>query len=78
MPTYFFVWTDETVDHVAQHGVSPDEFEHIVQDPESNGISKSTGRPFAVGVLEDGREILCVYEFIDDCTIEPITAYELD
>ena len=78
MPTYIFVWTDATVDHLEQHGVSPDEFERIVQDPDSIGISRSTGRPYAVAILDDGREIICIYELIYHMTIEPITAYELD
>jgi len=78
MPTYIFVWSDETVEHLEEHGVTPDEFERVVQDPDSNGISRSTGRPYAVAILDDGREVMCIYEFVDHMTIEPITAYELD
>lgn len=78
MPMYFFVWVETTVEHLAEHGVTPDEFESIIQDPDSTGISRSTGRPYTVGTLSDGREILCVYERIDEFTIELITAYELD
>lgn len=78
MPMYFFYWTDEIVDHLDQHGVSIEEFETIVQQPDRQGISRSSGRPFAVGQTEDGRVLLCVYEFIDDVTIEPVTACEID
>ena len=45
MPTYIFVWSDETFEHLEEHGVTPDEFERVVQDPDSNEISRSTGRP---------------------------------
>ncbi len=78
MPMYFFQWSQSTVDHLAEHDVTPDDFEFVVQNPESIGISRSSGRPFAVAITDDGRELLCVYEFIDEMTIEPITGYELD
>ena len=78
MPMFFFIWSSTTVEHLAEHDVSPDEFEFVVQNPESTGVSRSTGRPFAVAVTDEGRELLCVYEQIDAMTIEPITAYELD
>ena len=78
MPFYLFLWTPEIVEHLAQHVVSIDEFESIVQNPDSSGISRSSSRPFAVGQTEDGRTLLCVYEFVDDTTIEPVTAYDID
>ena len=69
-------WSDETIEHFEEHGV--DEFERVVMDPDNNGLSRSTGRPYAVAILDDGRELMCIFEFIDHMTIEPITAYELD
>ena len=78
MPMYFFVWSDKTVEHLTEHGVTPDEFEFIVQNPEATGVSRSSGRPYAVGMLDDGRELFCVYELVDEMTIEPITAYEVE
>jgi len=64
MPTYIFVWCDKTVEHLEEHAVNPDEFESVVQDPHSNGINRSTGRPYAVSILDDGREVMCIFEFI--------------
>ncbi len=78
MPMYFFVWSETTVEHLAEHGVTPDEFEFVVQNPEATGISRSSGRPWAVAMMDDGRELFCLYEWIDEMTIEPITAYEVD
>ena len=37
-----FVWTDDIVEHVAEHGVSQDDFEYVVCHPESRGLSRST------------------------------------
>ncbi len=57
MPMYFFVWSETTVEHLAEHGVTPDEFEFVVQNPEATGVSRSSGRPWAVAMLDDGREL---------------------
>jgi len=77
MPLYEFVWTDEIVDHLAEHGVSPDEFESVVSNPESRDKSRTTKRPCCFGETSDGRFLYCVYEMLDDTTIIPVTAYEV-
>jgi hypothetical protein len=33
MPFYFFIWTDEALAHIEEHGVSPEEFEEVVCNP---------------------------------------------
>jgi uncharacterized DUF497 family protein len=78
MPYYFFVWNDEVIAHLAEHGVSPEEFENIICNPLSEDVSRSSGRPVAFGLTEDGRRLVCVYELIDPSTVMPITAYEVD
>jgi uncharacterized DUF497 family protein len=78
MPFYFFAWSDAIVEHLARNGVSEAEFEEIVSNPEDEDVSRSTGRPMAIGVTSTGRILACVYEFIDDETILPVTAYEID
>lgn len=77
MPFYFFVWNEEVIAHLAEHGVTPEEFEQIVCDPLSEDVSRSSGRPAAFGYTDDGRSIMCVYELIEDDTVLPITAYEV-
>ncbi len=77
MPYYFFVWNEEIIAHLAEHGVSPDDFESIVCDPLSTSVSRSTGRPIAFGLSGDGRRIMCVYELADQNTVIPVTAYEV-
>ncbi len=72
-----FLWTDEIVDHVAEHGVSQDDFEHVVCNPVRRGFSRSSGLPVTWGYAEDGRYIMAVYREIDDVTILPVTAYEV-
>jgi len=49
MPCYDFVWTDEIIAHLDDHGVTVQDFEKIVQNPERLDISRSTGRPCCWG-----------------------------
>ena len=77
MPFFNFLWTDEIVDHVAEHGVSQDDFEHVVSSPVRRGTSRSSGLPAAWGYTQDGRYLFAVFEEIDAVTILPVTAYEV-
>ena len=41
-------------------------------------VSRSTGRPVAIGFANSGKRLVCVYEWFDEDTIIPITAYEVE
>jgi hypothetical protein len=77
MPYFDFVWTDEIVAHLAEHGISPDDFEQVVTNPERTGQSRSSGLPAAWGYARDGRYLIAVYQKIDFATVVPVTAYEV-
>lgn len=77
MPFFDFVWTDDIIDHIAQHGVSQDEFEYVVCNPVSKGFSRSSDLPVAWGYTPDDRYIMAVYEEIGEGTVLPVTAYEV-
>lgn len=77
MPYYEFLWTDDNIEHVGQHGISQEDFEHVVCNPSSKGYSRSSELPAAWGYTLDGRYILAVYEELDDVTLLPVTAYEV-
>jgi hypothetical protein len=77
LPYFDFIWTDENIEHLAEHGVSPEDFEHVVSHPERKGFSRSTKLPAAWGHTPDGRYIIAVYELIDAMTVLPVTAYEV-
>lgn len=78
MAYYYFHWNDEIREHLAEHGVSPEEFEAIVSFPDGQGVSRSSGLPIAFGETEDGRTLACVYRLLDELNIEPVTAYEVE
>lgn len=69
MPYFDFRWTDEIIAHLDEHGVSPEDFEEVVSNPEEIGESHSTRRPCCWGETSDVRFLFCVFEKIDDFTI---------
>ena len=72
-----FLWTPEIVAHLAEHGVSQDEFEQVVRSPTSKGRSRSSGLPCVWGYAADGRYLIAVYDELDADTVLPVTAYEV-
>jgi uncharacterized DUF497 family protein len=81
MPYFDVFWSDDedgNVEHIAEHGLSPEDIEFVLQNPVDEGTSESSGRPIVFGYTPDGRFICVVYETIDDMTIYPITAYEIE
>lgn len=75
MPFYFFIWTEEFIEYIAQHDVTPEELEQVVCNPESVEKSRSSDRLIAFAEI-DGRDLACVYEINGD-EVLPITAYEV-
>jgi uncharacterized DUF497 family protein len=78
MPWYFFHWDEENIQHVADHGITQAEFEEMVMDPERVEPSRSSGRPIAFGETSTGKYLACVFEMLDEATVDPITAFEIE
>jgi hypothetical protein len=72
-----FIWTDEIIDHLAEHGISQEDFERVVCHPSRKGMSRTTRLPAAWGYTTDGRYIMTVSEELDRVTVLPVTAYEV-
>ena len=52
MPWFDFLWVAEqggNIEHVTEHGVSLDEVEEVVRDPDRVETSRSSGHPIAFG-----------------------------
>jgi uncharacterized DUF497 family protein len=77
MPFLNFFWTDEAIEHIAEHGVSQEDFEQVVCRPDTKGFSRSSRLPAAWGYTADDRYIMAVYEDLDNLTVRPVTAYEV-
>jgi hypothetical protein len=63
--------------HVAEHGLTTDEVEEVLRNPEREETSQSSGRPIAFGETASGRYIAVIYDRVDRDTIYPVTAYEV-
>lgn len=73
-----FIWSDETIEHLARHGVTPAEFEEVLANPTFRGVSHTSDRDYVRGYTSAGRYLGCLYETEDDgLTIIPVTAFDL-
>lgn len=82
---FHLIWWDMddeangNVQHCLQHGVTKEEVEEVVRSSSSRpGISRTSGLPALFGDTLAGRHLIVVYEAIDDDTIYPVTAYDVD
>ena len=74
------IWDYEhggNVEHIDEHDLTIADVEHVLMQAEEELISESSGRPCVFGYTPDGEYIIVVYEWIDDDTILPVTAYEV-
>ena len=81
MAYYEYLWSDENggnVEHIAEHGLTPDDWEFVFENFEDEGISKTTCRPIRFGYTPDDRHIVVVFEWLDDeqILVLPMTAYD--
>lgn len=80
---YFqIIWDEENdktgnVAHIAEHGLTPEEVEYVIENPSVEDTSHSSGRPCFFGYTPGGDYIVVVYDLVTDDTIYPITAYEV-
>ena len=65
------------VAHIAEHGLSVEDVEAVLAQPDSEGTSRSLGAPVVWGFTPDDKYIIVVYEQIDEDTIRVTTAYEV-
>ena len=66
------------VQHIAEHGISKEEVEEVLEHPAGIERSRSSGLLIAFGETTTGRLIAVVYEDISDDSVYPVTAYEID
>jgi uncharacterized DUF497 family protein len=82
MPFNSIIWDldddpDGNVQHCAQHGITKEEVEEVLQNATDTDVSRSSGRPVVFGDTSTGRHILVAYEEIDADTVYLVTAYEV-
>ena len=71
---------DGNTDHVAEHGLTPDEVDEVLLDDTIPvAQSRSTGRPCKFGWTSTGKHIIVVWDILHDdpLMIYPVTAYKV-
>ncbi len=76
------IWDEEddplgNVQHVAEHGLMVEDVEAVLNDPESEGFSESSGRPCCFGYTDSDEYIIVIYEDVDGDSAYPVTAYHV-
>ena len=74
------IWDYEeggNVEHIDQHDLTQDDVEFVLLKAGEEAASDSSGRPCVFGYTPDGEFIIVVFEWIDEVTILPVTAYEV-
>jgi len=66
------------VQHIAEHDITKEEVEEVLENPHGIETSRSSGQPIAFGETTTGRLIAVIYEEIDEDTVYPVTAYEVE
>jgi len=62
------------VQHCAEHAVTKEEVEEVVENATDADISRSFGRPVVFGDTNTGPHLSVAYEEIDADTVYPVTA----
>jgi len=75
MAYFICIWTPEATDKCSQHGVSQDDFEHVMANPGFQGQGDGSYLT-KTGFTEDGRLVRCVFDPVDGTYIIPVTAFE--
>ena len=77
MEIYELIWSEDRIDHIARHGVAPDEVDEVcfgkafVQRAQSQGENPVY---YILGQTEAGRYLFCVVIHFPDGRGYPVTA----
>ena len=82
MPSIDVIWDlpddpEGNVQHIAEHGLTPLDVEHVLNHPDRRDTSHSSGRPIVFGHTPNDEYIAVVFEDVNEDTVYPITAYEV-
>jgi uncharacterized DUF497 family protein len=77
MRIYEFVWPEDRIDHIAEHGVTPEEVEDVCFGKPLVQRAKSEGENpvyYVLGETNAGRHLFCVVIRFPDGTGYPVSA----
>lgn len=71
------IWNGN-IEHIEEHGLTVEDVEHVLANPIKKSFSRLSGLPCVFGYTPEDVYIIVVYEVIDEDTVYPVTAYEVD
>jgi len=71
-------WDDYRIDHVADHGVEPEEVWEVCEDSLHWARRQGRDRYRLYGQTEEGRYLFIVLEHIEGTIFKPITARDMN
>ena len=74
------IWDHEAagnVEHIDEHDLTPDDVEYVLKYATNEKISQSSGLPCVFGYTPNDEYVIVVFEWVDDDTVLPVTAYEV-
>ena len=73
-----FEWDDDNMDHLARHGITPDEVEWLLTRPfvRRRGMD-APDRFRALGRTADGRYLVVLYQAKGGDVLRPFTGWEM-
>lgn len=69
---------DGNVQHIAEHGLTKEDVRWVFEHPVRHDVSRSSSRPLVFGYTPDDVYIVVVHEQVDEQTVYPVTAYEIE
>jgi hypothetical protein len=66
------------VRHIQEHGLSKEDVEDVLYGEHELEVSRSSGRPIAFGMTSEGLFVCVVFDWVNDNTVIPITAYPVE
>jgi uncharacterized DUF497 family protein len=70
-------WDHYRIDHIAQHGVEPEEVWEVCENPLHLAHRQGRNRYRLYGQTADGRYLFVVLEHIEGTIFKPITARDM-
>jgi hypothetical protein len=77
--SYNFLWNDGNIEYIAQHDVTPDEFEEAFEcGQDVDNRDEAGGHEARIGEDTRGRLLFVIFDDIDGIDIVPVNAFEID
>lgn len=73
---FWFWWDEQNIEHIANHGVSPEETEQVIDDTPLI-IRAKQGKYIAFGQTDAGRYLVVVFVEKTDRRLRDITARDM-